>query len=198
MRVAKLLICLSSFLLGSCGVVSHGRCKIPPTEQGIRTLLIENRVAAILKTQNVAGTEPADYVRRNPGCCSVSINPEEDTWFTLWDKYSVPKYDVSVAVAYRRERTSFIYMQHGLGDSCGRVVEPFGHEVLVEGPVPDDKCGITDVDRARHPGVPLSCNPDTWVPVSARPPASTIPLAAARRAQVVRIDREQRARETTR
>lgn len=142
--------------LTGCGL-SNGQCEIPKTEKQIRDSLAINLIKKTFQSNEVTDKSPSVYLQQNPNCCSVKPKTVSFLEWVLWDRYSLPKYEVQANTAYRKEGATFIYYNFGNGDSCGRVPDTFGEETIVQGIEPVDTCSFSKADRL-NAVEPLICS----------------------------------------
>lgn len=177
----KRAIVFLSIALGACGL-SNGRCDIPDSEQEIRASLAVNLIGQTFRSNHVTDMSPAAYLAANPTCCSVKPRDVSFLDWLIWDRYSLPRYDVEVDAAYRLGPTTQSYYNFGTGDSCGRVPDTFGEGSVVDGPPPPELCSFTEEERRSASGV-LICAP----PQGDKAPATSVPIEDARRMKRHRI-----------
>ena len=162
---------VAAAMLSACGF-GNGRCSIPDTEAEVRRSLVLNLLRRMIDRENIVGITAEDYLAANPDCCSVEGRGLQVFEWLFWDRYSLPKYDVEVTVAWRRGATTSKYYSFGNGDSCGRIPDTFGEGDVLDGPAPP-------------PSVSGVYDP---------PPATPVPIAEARRLIRLRYERERAER----
>lgn len=161
--------------LAGCGL-SNGQCEIPETEKQIRDSLAIGLIKQTFHSNGVTDKSPSAYLHQNPNCCTVKPKEVSFLDWIIWDRYSLPKYEVEASTAYRKDGATFIYYNFGNGDSCGRVPDTFGENTIVKGISKPDLCSFTDADR-RTAVEPLICasEPETGQV------ATSVPIDEARK-----------------
>jgi hypothetical protein len=177
----SLFIIPPALLLSACSL-SNGQCRIPDSEAAIRHNLMLNMLTDDYRANNVIGS-PSDYLRANPDCCSVTPLPFSPLKWIMWDRFSLPKYEVETMIAYRVGSTVQTYSSFGKGDSCGRVPGAYGDGERLVGPSLPPRCAFAD-ETTPEGGSPKMCVPDQ--PPSALP----VPIGEANALRRERWERE--------
>lgn len=155
---------------------------IPDAEAEIRRSIVLNSLRRGFQSDNVVGISPEEYLRRNPGCCSVEGGAASPIEWLIWDRYSLPKYQARAAYAYRDGGSIVRYEHHGRADACGRIPDEYGMGETVAGPEPRPGC----TPPAALPDAPADA-PGICAP-SPPPRRAAVPIEEADRLYRLKVD----------
>ncbi|WP_288411319.1 hypothetical protein [uncultured Sphingomonas sp.] len=132
MRIAT--IC-GLLLLSSCSGWGERCCKFLPSTAELKIQLFERRLESLFNKESIK-EDVAEFIRRNPECCSFSKAEDSDEILTKLNNFWLDSYTYSVRFASRRDGKITIRNEFGSINACGEQIEKATFDSWVNAPLP--------------------------------------------------------------
>lgn len=168
-------LALLVLLLGGCDGWGAHRCKAIPDLHTLERQVIGHAMDRLFSRQSIPN-EIADYIRRNPDCCSLWKTPDSDTLFSRLNNIGLDTYAYSIEFAYVRDGEVLIAEEIGVVNACGGQVERLNSTSLAWSPrntqVPPTSSQAGGIPQVTIVGKPII--------IPQKPAAKLIPLSVAK------------------